>query len=108
VAATRTKTERERGLIEVERLDNLGHTQAEIAERIGVSQPQVSRDLATLRERYRKQQAEAREIKVFRRLLAYRHLIKEAWEAWETSKQSMETHVVNVLRKTIEAATKPE
>lgn len=83
-----SKTAREAVLAEVAKLDGRGYTQREIAERLKVSQPQISYDLKVLRERYGTNQqmsVTAKREQQRQRLLDVLH---EAWESWERSKQN--------------------
>jgi hypothetical protein len=104
----RTKTEREHDLAETARLDALGYSQSDIALRLKVSQPQVSADLKTLRERYEKEQQQSREISLHKHIRGLCHLRKECIEAWERSKLDHEERTVRTFRQVIEAETKTD
>lgn len=71
-----------------------GHTQSEIAERLGVAQPTVSNDLKAIRAAWR--QATSRDFEAtFSEQLEMLTLIqREAWEAWERSKGPGHTAVI--------------
>jgi predicted transcriptional regulator len=92
-----TKTEREAVLAQVAELDRKGWTQAQIAERLQVSQPQVSYDLKVIRKRYQQQQMGERAGLVNEKLAQLGDLQAELWEAWERSKEdatrTVEEHV---------------
>lgn len=84
---TRTKTEREEVLAKVAQLDRRGYTQKVIAEKVGVSIPQICYYLKKLRMRYIEAQLEDRSALVAMKIEQYREIRKEAWEAWERSKE---------------------
>jgi DNA-binding MarR family transcriptional regulator len=71
-----------------------GHTQSEIAERLGVTQPTVSNDLKAIRAAWR--QATSRDFDAtFSEQVEMLSLIqREAWEAWERSKGPGHTAVI--------------
>ena len=81
-----TATEREGVLAEVARLDRAGHTQADIARRVGVSQPQVCGYLRTTRDRYRAATLEDRAARVEREAAFLMDVRAEAMAAYEASK----------------------
>ena len=84
-----------------------GITQAEIGQRLGVSQPQISYDLRVLRNRWLQSsivninEAKARE------LARVDHLEREYWEAWERSIGKHQTKTVKA-RGTKESAESAE
>lgn len=71
-----------------------GHSQTEIAQRLGVTQPTVSNDLKSIRAAWR--QASVRDFDAsFSEQLEMLSLIqREAWEAWERSKGPGHTAVI--------------
>ncbi|HEV7223298.1 MAG TPA: hypothetical protein VGN42_11395 [Pirellulales bacterium] len=79
---------------QVAELTLMGRTQSEIAERLGVTQPTVSNDLAAVRAAWR--QATSRDFDAtFSEQLETLTLIqREAWEAWERSKEPGHTAVI--------------
>src|SRR5262245_27868678 len=81
----RTRTQREADLAETARLDRMGFTQREIAERIGVSSVQICFDLRKLRKRYVEQANVHAGEKIGELLAGYRDVRREAWQAWERS-----------------------
>lgn len=84
-APKRTKFEREKDLLAISDLYLQGITQAEIGQRLDVSQQQISYDLRVLRKRWQQSsivninEAKAKE------LARVDHLEREYWEAWERS-----------------------
>lgn len=91
-ASTAQKTKgdlqlREQQLYEVGRLDRMGLTQTEIAERLGISQPQVSYNLKQIRERYFDAMIEDRAVLIAEKREQLRDLYKEAFLAWEKSQK---------------------
>ena len=84
---TRSKTQREERLTEIAALHRRGMTQVEIAEALGVSQPQIAYDLRIIQTRYQRTQLDARGALVAEKLAQYRDIRREAWLAWERSKE---------------------
>ena len=82
----RTDFEREAHLLEIKDAYLRGETQASIAARLGLSQPQISRDISTIQRRWRESSLvdinEARQ----RELERIDALECEYWQAWEASK----------------------
>jgi len=68
-----------------------GVTQAEIGQRLGVSQPQISYDLRTLRNRWLQSSLVNIDEAKARELARVDHLEREYWEAWEKSKNPVKT-----------------
>ena len=85
-APKRTAFEREAQLVEIKDAYLRGDTQMSIAQRFGLSQPQISRDLATIQRRWRESSIvdiyEAKQ----RELEHIDVLEREYWQAWEASK----------------------
>lgn len=82
----RTEFEREANLIEIKDAYLRGDTQMSIAERLGLSQAQISRDLATIQRRWRESAlVDINEAKQ-RELERIDVLEREYWQAWENSK----------------------
>ena len=71
-----------------------GWTQAAIAERLGVTQPAISKYLKLIRERWRESQVRDFDEAVARELEKMDRVEREAWEAWERSKQPQESTTV--------------
>lgn len=82
----RTPIQRERDLVEIARRYLHGQSQMEIADELELSQPQISRDLKVLQERWQKSaltdlnEAKARE------LARIDNLEREYWDAWRDSR----------------------
>lgn len=89
------KTEIEQRQRQVAELTLKGHTQSEIAGRLGVTQPTVSNDLKAIRAAWR--QASVRDFDAaFSEQLEMLTLVqREAWEAWERSKGPGHTAVIS-------------
>lgn len=64
-----------------------GETQHQIAARLGISQSQVSRDLAALRESWHESAVETIATLRAEQLAKIAHLERTCWEAWEKSKR---------------------
>jgi hypothetical protein len=92
----RTRTQREADLAETARLDRMGFTQREIAERIGVSSVQICLDLRKLRKRYVEQANVHAGERIGELLASYRDVRREAWLAWEKSWEDVERVTVRV------------
>ena len=90
-APKRTKFEREKDLLAISSMYLQGITQAEIGQRLGVSQPQISYDLRVLRKRWLQSSiVNINEVKA-KELARVDHLEREYWEAWEKSKSPIKT-----------------
>lgn len=83
----RRKGAREDDLARVAKLDRRGYSQAEIAKVIGVSQPQISEDLKTIRQHYRQMANATYAEKVEEKRAQLREVRAQAWVAWEKSKK---------------------
>ena len=82
----RTEFEREANLVEIKDAYLRGDTQMAIAERLGLSQGQISRDLAKIQKRWRESSlVDINEAKQ-RELERIDVLEREYWQAWENSK----------------------
>jgi hypothetical protein len=92
----RTRTQREADLAETARLDRMGLTQRQIAERIGVSSVQICFDLRKLRKRYVEQANVRAGEKIGELLQSYRDVRQQALLAWEKSWQDAERVTVTV------------
>jgi hypothetical protein len=79
----RTRTQREADLAETARLDRMGLTQRQIAQRIGVSCVQICFDLRKLRKRYVAAANVHAGERIGELLACYRDVRREAWQAWE-------------------------
>ena len=85
-APKRTDFEREAQLVEIKDAYLRGDTQMSIAERLGLSQSQISRDLAKIQRRWRESSlVDINEAKQ-RELERIDVLEREYWQAWENSK----------------------
>ncbi len=82
-----SKAQREKQLAEIARLYLRGITQAEIGEQIGVSQRQVSYDLAILRERWKQSSLIDFDAAKAEELAKIDALEAEYWQAWNESKR---------------------
>jgi len=88
---TVAEREERRALIAI--LDRRGYSNKQIANKVGVSLTQVVYDLAKINKRYIESQIKERELLIAYKIQQYKDIRKEAWEAWELSKQS---HVKSV------------
>jgi DNA-binding CsgD family transcriptional regulator len=89
----RTNTQREADRAEVERLDRRGYSQREIADRLKISPSTVCADLKAIRDDYRTTRQADRAEHVALKLAQLREVCKEAWEAWDRSKDNKEKEI---------------
>ena len=82
----RTKFQREAHLVEIKESYLRGDTQMEIAARLGLSQAQISIDLATIQRRWRESSIVDLNEAKRRELERIDVLEREYWQAWEASK----------------------
>ena len=82
----KSKWEREQALAETARLSRMGYTQWQIAEKLGVSGPQVHYDQQIIKKRYAETQLGSRAELVNEKLSQLEDVCKEAAEAYEQSK----------------------
>lgn len=85
----RSRIEREKYLAELARLDLRGYSQEDIARKLGVSQPQVCYDLKVLTKKHTASQTADTKLKIDRKIRQYKEMEREAWEAWERSKNDI-------------------
>lgn len=91
-------TELEEVLERVAVLDRRGWTQHQIAREVSVSQPMVCGYLKKIRERYKTQQLQHREEAIEEKLEQYREIRREAWAAWERSKEDARSKTVQTTK----------
>ncbi len=84
----RTAAQREEASLEVARLDAQGYPSRAIAEKLGVHFNQVLYDLKIIKRRYAEATLEERHAKVMVKVAQLRETRREAWEAWERSKEN--------------------
>lgn len=84
---TRSRTQREERLTEVAAMHRRGMTQVQIAKALGVSQPQIAYDLRIVQSRYQATQLDELDALKAEKLAQYRDIRREAWLAWERSKE---------------------
>jgi hypothetical protein len=85
-APKRSEYQRESDLVEINRLYLRGDTQMSIAEKLALSQSQISRDLATIQRRWRESSiVDLNEAKQ-RELARIDELEREYWQAWQASR----------------------
>ena len=85
-ANKRHPVERHAKRLEIASLYVRGYTQAEIAQRVGVSQQQVSYDLKVLVEQWRQEATALLDEARARELAKIIQVERECWAAWEASK----------------------
>lgn len=91
--ADRSASQQERDRREIARLYLQGMYQADIAERLGLSQPTVSRDIQLLIEEWKVERVyDINEAKA-RELAKVDNLELEYWEAWHRSQENAEKEV---------------
>jgi hypothetical protein len=83
----RTYLEREDHYALIAKLDRRGYTQCAIAEKLGLSPSQVSLDVKEMRRRYYGVQMAQTGEMIREKLAQYREVRKEAWEAYDRSKE---------------------
>lgn len=83
----RTPVQREEALLTVANLSRRGYSQSEIASKMGVTQQQVSYDLQIIKKRYAAMQEEDFLAYRYEKILQLKDIRREAWEAWEKSKE---------------------
>jgi predicted transcriptional regulator len=89
----RTKAERARDMTEMLAQHLRGLSQAEIALRFGLTQPQVSRDLKQAQKEMRETADVDTRARFQEKLVELRDVKKEYWTAWERSKSDREVQV---------------
>lgn len=89
----RTDAQREVDKLSIMRMIKRGMTQAEIAEEIGVHRTQVTYDLRIIFGELAEHRHKITEEIVAARELQYSELLKEAWNAWDRSKEPAVTEV---------------
>ena len=82
----KNKEERLKAMEQIARLEGMGYTQSEIAEKMNLSQPMVHMYRKKIQREYNDSIPDMRSGMVHEKLRQYRHVRKEAWEAWEKSK----------------------
>lgn len=89
MAAPKLKSEadKEAMLAEVVKWDGRGYSHREIAAKVGVSKAMIHHYLEEVKQRYLHTQLEARAVGVFSVVSQLRDVRREAWEAWERSKE---------------------
>lgn len=92
-APKRTPVQRERDLADLAALYLQGKTQVEIAERLEVSQQQVSYDLKILQKRWQKSALRDLDAAKAEQLAKIDEMEREAWRSWELSKETYEQTV---------------
>jgi hypothetical protein len=112
-APKRTKAEREHDLSEIGRLYVQGQTCRQIAETLSadraytVSHATVGRDIGTLLQRWREEQADSIHEAKIRELEHFRLIEAEAWAAWEKSKAPA-TKDLNEVRDGLQGYTRTQ
>lgn len=84
----RTPHQIEADRAEISRLYLMHHSQAEIASKLGLSQPQISYDLAAVRQRWRKETCMDIDTAKAEALAKLDEVERNCWRAWEKSKTS--------------------
>jgi predicted transcriptional regulator len=97
-APKRTPAQRERDREHVATLYLKGWSQSEIANYLEVSQPLISKELKAIKAKWHSEQLEQYEFYIAQELDRLRLIEKEAWEAWERSKQTKEQTLSEKLR----------
>ncbi len=103
----RTAAQREQALLEVARLDGLGHTTRSIAAKMGVSHTQVEYDLRIIKRRYAEATLEERHAKVTEKIAQLRDVRRRAYEEWERSRKDRERTTKTKTGPATDAEGKP-
>lgn len=90
---------RENQRAEIAKLVLRGYSQTEIAERVGISQPQVSRDLKVIEERWKKSGVRDMDTAKAVELHKINYLETQYWEGWERSQQDAKESKARKVRK---------
>lgn len=96
-AFTRQQMSREQILDEVNRLDLMGFSAAEIAEKMRVTRPVIDGDLREIRKRYTAAMQRDREADVRRKVAQLEQVRSQAWDAWEASKRDRRRSVTEYV-----------
>jgi predicted transcriptional regulator len=89
----RSLTQREEDLAKIAEMDRRGYSQMEIAAAVGMAQSTVHKELENLRRWYAERKFAERDALVAEKLAQYREIRKEAWEAYERSKEDSQKRV---------------
>jgi hypothetical protein len=106
-APKRTKPEREAQLLEIEQRHNRGESIRDIGAHLSLHFTTVQRDLETIVQRYRDKTLVERTVGVNRMIASLRDVRKEAWEAWEQSKENTERQVKELINESLDANGNP-
>lgn len=99
---TSSALDREARLVKVAELDRQGYSQSEIAKKVGVSQPMISKDMALIRKRYEASIVHDKGSKIEWTVQCLRDVMRECWEAWQRSKEDVtETIETRELEKAL-------
>jgi predicted transcriptional regulator len=90
LGTNRSPREREMDRLEMVKLLRRGYTQQEVADIIGISQAQVCYDWKIVISKLRNESDTARDELIAIKLEEYREIKREAWDAWERSKEDAE------------------
>lgn len=85
----RTPEQREADFERIGQMDRQGYTQTAIASVIGSSQAQVNYDLRIIRKRYAEFLVLKRKVVTAQKVEEYRDIRREAWEAYQKSKEPL-------------------
>lgn len=87
-APKRNKTQKEIDRDRISHLLRRGWTQVEIAKELGLHQTQISYDYKIIKKRRAAQREEDEKELIDSKLEEYREVKREAWQAWERSKEN--------------------
>jgi hypothetical protein len=106
-APKRTKLECEAQLVEIEQRHNRGESVRAIAARLGLHFTTIQRDLETIAQRYQDNTLVERTVAVNRMIATLRDVRKEAWEAWDKSKENQERQATEKISEALDAEGRP-
>lgn len=104
----RTHLEREDDLTRIAELRLRGFSQEQIARKLDLSQPQVSRDLKELERRWLKAQIRSVDAHKTQKLVELDYLKTESWEAWDRSQQEAIEQSASKAKKNGDAVEEAE
>lgn len=103
----RAKLVREAQLAELEKLHNRGWSQHDLARHFNLHHSTIQDDLAEIARRYNAITMLERGAEVQRKIAALRDVRKEAWLAWERSKENKERQIKEKISESLDGEGKP-
>lgn len=94
----KTKDQKEEYLARLSELNLKRWTQARMAQELGVSTRQIKRDLKIIRQRWQETQVANVGTRCAREIAKIDLVEREAWDAWDKSKQDAETRTERIRK----------